>query len=78
MINWLFYQQNHFANACAQGINKFVMHDGDGISEWYEITIFSGKVMSVYLLIDRNYVSKSAVIFGASLFVTYGVGGIFE
>ena len=57
---------------------KFVIQDGDGISEWYEITIFSGKVVSTYLLIDRNYVFKSASNIGVSLFVTYGVGGIFE
>ena len=40
MIDWLFYQQYHFANACSQGRNKFVIYDGDGISEWYEIIIF--------------------------------------
>ena len=39
-----------------------VSHDGDGISEWYEVIVFrSGKVVGVCLLIDRNYVSKSAV-----------------
>ena len=62
MIDWLFYQQYHFANACSQGRKKFVIYDGDGTSEWYEIIIFSWKVVSVYLLTDRNYVSKSAVI----------------
>ena len=64
MIDWLFYQQYHFANAYSQGRNKFVIYDGDGISEWYEITWyhFSGRVVSAYLLTDRNYVSKSAVI----------------
>ena len=35
-----------------------------------------GKVVSVDLLTDRNYVSKSAVIIVFSLFVTYGVSGI--
>ena len=58
----MFYKQHHFANACSQGGNKFFIYDGDGISEWYEMIIFSGKVVSVYLLTDRNYVSKSAVI----------------
>ena len=64
MIDWLFYQQDHFANTCSQGRKKFVIYDGDGISEWYEITWyhFSGRVVSAYLLTDRNYVSKSAVI----------------
>ena len=62
MIDWLFYQQYHFANACSQGRKKFVIYNGDGTSEWYEIIIFSWKVVSVYLLTDRNYVSKSAVI----------------
>ena len=62
IIDWLFYQQYHFANACSQGRNKFVIYDGDGISEWYENIIFSGKAVNVYLLTDRNYVSKSAVI----------------
>ena len=62
MIDWLFYQQYHFANACSQGRKKFVIYDGDGISEWYEIIIFSGKVVSVYLITDRNYAPKSAVI----------------
>ena len=63
MIDWLFYQQYHFADAsCSQGRNIFVIYDGDGISEWYEIIIFSWKVVNVYLLTDRNCVSKSAVI----------------
>ena len=62
MIDWLFYQQHHFANACSQGRRKFDTYDGDGISEWYEIILFPGKAVSVYLLTDRNYVSKSAVI----------------
>ena len=60
--DWLFYQQYHFANAYSQGRNKFVIYDGDGISEWYEIIILSGKVVSVYLITDRNCVSKPAVI----------------
>ena len=64
MIDWLFYKQHHFANACWQGRKKFVIDDGDGISEWYEIITFSGKVVSVYLLTDRSYISKSAVILG--------------
>ena len=76
MIDWLFYQQYYFANACAQGRKKFVIYHGDGISGWYENIIFSGKVVSVYLLTDRNYISKYNV--GVPLFVTYGVGGIFE
>ena len=38
--DWLLYQQYHFANACSQGRNKFVIYDGDGISEWYEIIFF--------------------------------------
>ena len=46
---WLFYQQYHFANACSQGSNKFVIYDGDGISEWYEIIIFFRK--------SREYIS---------------------
>ena len=62
MIDWLFYLQYHFANACSQGRNKFVIYDGDGISEWYEIINVTGKVMSVCLLTDRNCVSKSAPI----------------
>ena len=40
MIDWLFYQRYHFANACSQGRNKLVIYDGDGISELYEIIIF--------------------------------------
>ena len=40
MIDWLFYQQYHFANACSQGRKIFVIYDGDGISELYEIIIF--------------------------------------
>ena len=63
MVDWLFYRQYHFGNARSHGRKKLVMYDGDGISEWYEITIFFKKVVSVYLLTDRNYVSKSAVIF---------------
>ena len=50
MIDWLLYQQHHFANACSQGRKKFVIYDGDGISEWYEIVIFfreSRECMSV-------------------------------
>ena len=39
MIDSLFYQQYHFANACSQGRRKLVIYDGDGISEWYEIII---------------------------------------
>ena len=41
---------------------KFFINDSDGISEWYEVIICPGKVVSVYLLTDRNYVSKSAAI----------------
>ena len=41
---------------------KFFIKDGDGISEWHEVIICSGKVVSVYLLTGRNFVSKSAVI----------------
>ena len=44
-------------NGC--GRMRFFIYDGDGISEWYEIIIFSWKVVSVYLLTDRNYVFKS-------------------
>ena len=44
-------------NGC--GRMKFFIYDGDGISELYEIIIFSGKVVSVYLLTDHNYVFKS-------------------
>ena len=62
MIDWLFYQQYHFANACSQGRKKFAIYDGDGISDWYDFFFFSWKVVSVYMLTDRNYVSKSAVI----------------
>ena len=62
MIDWLFYQQYYFANDCSQARKKFVIYDGDVISEWYETIFFSGKVVSVYLLTDRNYVSKLAVI----------------
>ena len=58
MIDRLFYQRYHFANACSQGRNKFVIYDGDGFSECYQIVIFFGKVVSVYLLTDRNYVSS--------------------
>ena len=36
----------------------FFIYDGDGISDWYEIIVFSGNVVSVDLLTDRNYVSK--------------------
>ena len=48
-----------------------IIYDGDGS--------FSGKVASVNLLTDRNYkrIQVSSNI-GVSLFVTYGVGGIFE
>ena len=62
MIDWLFYQRYHFANVCSQGRRVFVIYDGDRISEWYDIIIFSGKVVNVYLFADRNDVSKSAVI----------------
>lgn len=62
MIDWFFYRQYHFANACSQGIDKFVIHDGDGISELCGIIVYSGNVLSVYLLTGRNYVCKSAVI----------------
>ena len=41
---------------------NFFINDGDGISEWYEVIICPRKVVSVDLLTDRNYVSKSAVI----------------
>ena len=41
-------------NGC--GIMKSFIHDGDGISEWYEAIICSGKVVRVYMLTDRNYV----------------------
>ena len=43
-----------------------------------KLSFFSRKVASVYsyLLTDRNYISKYNV--GVPLFVTYGVGGIFE
>ena len=74
----LFHQQYHFSNACSQGRKKFVIYDEDGISGWYDIIVFSGKIVSVYLLTDRNFVSKSAVMLEFLLFVTYGVGGIFE
>ena len=40
----------------------FFLNDGDGISEPCEVIICPGKVVSVYLLTDRNYVSKSSVI----------------
>ena len=36
MIDWLFYQQYYFANACSQGRKELVIYDGHGISEWYE------------------------------------------
>ena len=62
MIDWLFYQQYHFANACSQGRKKFVIYAGDGIPIGMKLSFFPGKVVSVYLLTDRNYVSKSAVI----------------
>ena len=39
MIDWL-HQQYHIVNACSQGRRKFVIYDGDGISEWYEIILF--------------------------------------
>ena len=48
---------------CLFAREKEVCHLGrHGISEWYEIIIFSVKVVSVYPLTDRNCVSKSAVI----------------
>ena len=64
------------ANGC--GRMKFFSYDGDGISEWYEVIICSGKVVSVYLLTGRNYVYQYSSNVGVSLFVTYGVGGISE
>ena len=40
-------------NGC--GRIKFLIYDGDGISEWCEVIIlFRGKVASVHLLTDRN------------------------
>ena len=27
--DWLFYQQYHFASACSQGRNRFVIYDGE-------------------------------------------------
>ena len=39
---------------------------------------FSGKVASVNLLTDRNYRRIQVSNIGVSVFVTYGVGGIFE
>ena len=36
----------------------FLIYDGDEISEWYEVIICSGNVVSVYLLTDRNYVDQ--------------------
>ena len=59
MIDWLLYQQHHFANACSRGRQKFVIYVRDGISEWYQVIFSSVKVESVYLLTDRNYGSKS-------------------
>ena len=41
---------------------QFLTYDGDRISDGNEVIVFrSGKVVSVYLLTDRKYVSKSAV-----------------
>ena len=41
---------------------KFFNNDGDITSEWYEVIICPGKVVSVYLLIDRYYVSNSVFL----------------
>ena len=35
---------------------KLFVYDGDGTSEWCEVIICSGTVVSVYLLTDRNHV----------------------
>ena len=40
----------------------FFLNDGDGISEPCEVIICPGKVVVAYLLTDRNYLPKSAVI----------------
>ena len=40
MIDWLFYQQYHFANACSQGRKKFVIYDGDGIPNDVKLYFF--------------------------------------
>ena len=38
--------------------SEVFIYDGDEISGWHELIICSGKVVSVYLLTDRNYVFK--------------------
>ena len=35
---------------------KFIIYDGNILSEWYEVIVCSGKVVSVYVLSDRIYV----------------------
>ena len=46
MIDWLFYQQYHFANACSQGRNKFVrMEFPNGMKS----SFFSGSGECIYV-----------------------------
>ena len=34
------------------GRKQFFIYDGDGISEWYEISLFHGKVVSIFVSTD--------------------------
>ena len=79
MIDWVFYQHYLLPNACARVREKFVIYVGDGISEWYEIIISPGRVVSLYLLTDRNYVLKSQQIYWSFFDINYlRRGEIFE
>ena len=64
MINRSFYQQYLFAHACSHGEVSLSFTTGMDFSNCMELSSFSGKVVSVYIymLTDRNYVSKSTVV----------------
>ena len=60
------------------GRMNFFIYNGDGISEWYEIIICSGKSwVYIWWPIVVTFSSHSSII-GVFFLVTYGVCGIFE
>ena len=71
--DWLFDQQNIILRMLVRKGRSLSFTTGMEFTNGMKSSFFSGKVVSVYsyLLTDRNYVSKSAVILEC-------VGGIFE
>ena len=69
MIDWLFHQQHHFANDCAQE-RRLSFTTGMEFPNAMKSSFFSGKVVSVYLLTDRNDRVKVSSNNGDSIFVT--------